>query len=83
MEYALSSRISGSHPERVLTAGTEFDSTEQRGICHSALSVPHARESRPHFLRRRTSFPVQLDLWLRNIQPGELAVSISHDLNSI
>lgn len=43
--YTGVSRISGSNPERLLTAGTEFDSTEQRGKDPSALSGPHARES--------------------------------------
>ena len=39
------SRISGSNPERLLTAGTEFDSTEQRGKSPSALGGPHARDN--------------------------------------
>ena len=47
--YTWSEQDIGSNPERLLTAGTEFDSTEQRGKSPSALGGPHARESGPHF----------------------------------
>lgn len=48
MDIPGASRISGSNPERLLTTGTEFDSTEQRGKSPSALGGPHVRERGPH-----------------------------------